>query len=230
MNPIHTSRVVSRGAAAIFLAVGLAMLSARSASAQLGGGSLVVTITSPTSASTVGGTIPVNATVSAVGGLTVQGVQFKVDGVNIGAEDAVAPYSVSWDTRTATNASHALTAVARDALGVLWTSDPVTVTVFNDKTPPVVSVTSPVAGATVRTTVALSATATDNVGVVGVQFRLDGANVGAEDTSSPVRHLLGQRRRRRTAPIPFPRSRGTPPATRPRAPECPWSSTTPRPR
>ena len=221
--------MVSRGAAALFLAVGLAMLSARSASAQLGGGSLVVTITSPTSGSTVGGTIPVNATVSAVGGLTVQGVQFKVDGVNIGAEDAVAPYSVPWDTRTATNASHALTAVARDALGVLWTSDPVTVTVFNDKTPPVVSVTSPVAGATVRTTIAVSATATDNVGVVGVQFRLDGANVGAEDTSSPSASP-GTARRRRTAPIPFPRSRGTPPATRRRAPGCPWSSTTPRPR
>jgi hypothetical protein len=185
MNPLHTSRVVSHGAPALVLAAGLALLSAPSASAQLGGGSLVVTITSPTSGSTVGGTIPVNATVGAVGGLTVQGVQFKVDGVNIGAEDATAPYSVPWDTKTATNASHALTAVARDALGVLWTSDPVTVTVFNDKTAPVVSVSSPAAGATVRATIALGATATDNVGVVGVQFRLDGVNVGAEDTSSP---------------------------------------------
>jgi hypothetical protein len=185
MNPLHTSRVVSHGAPALVLAAGLALLSAPSASAQLGGGSLVVTITSPTSGSTVGGTIPVNATVGAVGGLTVQGVQFKVDGVNIGAEDATAPYSVPWDTKTATNASHALTAVARDALGVLWTSDPVTVTVFNDKTAPLVSVSSPAAGATVRATIALGATATDNVGVVGVQFRLDGVNVGAEDTSSP---------------------------------------------
>ena len=32
----------------------------------------------------------------------------------------------------------------------------------------------------------MSATASDNVGVVGVQFKLDGANLGAEDTAAPV--------------------------------------------
>ena len=31
----------------------------------------------------------------------------------------------------------------------------------------------------------VAATATDNVGVAGVQFRVDGVNVGAEDTVSP---------------------------------------------
>ena len=51
--------------------------------------------------------------------------------------------------------------------------------------------TAPANGATVSgTAVTVSATATDNVGVVGVQFRLDGANLGAEDTSAPYsRHL-----------------------------------------
>jgi hypothetical protein len=120
-----------------------------------------------------------------IGGLTVAGVQFKVDGANIGAEDTVAPYSVPWDTRTVSNASHTLTAVARDALGVFWTSDPVTVTVFNDKTPPIVAITSPLSGAAVRATIAVNADATDNVGVVGVQFRLDGVALGSEDTASP---------------------------------------------
>src|SRR5438094_186624 len=114
----------------------------RPASAQLGG-SLVVTITSPPSGSTVGGTIPINADVTIIGVLTVQGVQFKVDGANVGAEDTAPPYSVPWDTRVVSNASHTLTAVARDALGILWTSNPVTVTVFNDKTPPTVALTSP---------------------------------------------------------------------------------------
>jgi len=166
------------------MALGLIALSTPPASAQIGG-SLVVTITSPTSGSTVVGTIPVNASVTTVGGLTVVGVQFKVDGANLGAEDTVAPYSVSWDTRTASNASHALTAVARDTLGVLWTSDPVTVTVFNDKTPPTVALTAPASGAVLRGTTAVGANATDNVGVVGVQFRLDGNNLGAEDTASP---------------------------------------------
>ena len=54
-----------------------------------------------------------------------------------------------------------------------------------DTTAPTVSITAPANGATVSGTVTVSATASDNVGVVGVQFLLDGANLGAEDTSSP---------------------------------------------
>src|SRR6185369_4331245 len=54
-----------------------------------------------------------------------------------------------------------------------------------DTIAPTVSVTSPSAGASVTGTVALAANASDNVGVTGVQFRLDGANIGAEDTSAP---------------------------------------------
>ena len=184
MSKTPASRVTSRAAAALFVTLGLASLSAPPASAQLGG-SLIVTITSPTSGSTVGSTIPVNANVTIVGGLTVMGVQFKVDGVNIGAEDTAPPYSVQWNTSTASNGSHTLTAVARDLLGIRWTSNPVTVTVFNDTTPPTVAITSPSSGATLRGTTAVSANASDNVGVVGVQFRLDGNNLGAEDTASP---------------------------------------------
>ena len=173
-----------RFAAALFVTLGLASLSIPPASAQLGG-SLVVTITSPTSGSTVGSTIPFNANVTSVGGLVVMGVQFKVDGANVGAEDTSAPYSVQWNTRTASNGSHTLTAVARDVLGIRWTSNPVTVTVFNDTTPPTVALTSPASGAVLRGATAVSANASDNVGVVGVQFRLDGINLGAEDTASP---------------------------------------------
>ena len=56
-----------------------------------------------------------------------------------------------------------------------------------DTTPPTVSLTAPANGATVSgTTTTVSATASDNSGTVsGVQFRLDGANLGAEDTTSP---------------------------------------------
>ena len=52
-------------------------------------------------------------------------------------------------------------------------------------TKPGVSITSPTAGATVSNTITVSATASDNVAVGGVQFTLDGANLGPEDTSSP---------------------------------------------
>src|SRR6185369_5693692 len=54
-----------------------------------------------------------------------------------------------------------------------------------DTTPPTVSVTAPSNGATVSSSTSVTATASDNVGVAGVQFKLDGSNLGAEDTSSP---------------------------------------------
>ena len=120
---------------AVLLAmVGWSLIAPQPAQAQLGTGSLMVTVTSPASGSTVSGTVPVTASVTSVGALTVAGVQFKLDGNNLGAEDTTAPYSVPWDTTTASNGSHTLTAVARDSLGMLWTSDPVTVRVFNDAT------------------------------------------------------------------------------------------------
>jgi hypothetical protein len=55
-----------------------------------------------------------------------------------------------------------------------------------DPTPPTVSLTAPSAGATVSgASVTLSANAADNVGVSGVQFKIDGSNAGSEDTTSP---------------------------------------------
>jgi hypothetical protein len=144
-----------------------------------------VSITAPANTATVLGTITVSANASDANG--VAGVQFQLDGANLGAEDTAAPYSVSWNTTTAANGSHTLSAIARDAANNKTTAS-VTVTVNNpvpDTTPPTVSITSPATGATVSATISVSANASDNVGVVGVQFQLDGANLGAEDTASP---------------------------------------------
>jgi hypothetical protein len=55
----------------------------------------------------------------------------------------------------------------------------------SDTTPPTVSMSAPAPGAFVSSTVSVSASASDNVGVVGVQFRVDGANWAAEDTTAP---------------------------------------------
>ncbi|HYR12604.1 MAG TPA: N,N-dimethylformamidase beta subunit family domain-containing protein, partial [Mycobacterium sp.] len=164
--------------------IGWGLIAPQPAQAQLLG-SLIVNITSPANGSPVSGTVPVSASVTIVGALTVRGVQFKLDGANLGAEDTSAPYSVSWNTTTASNGSHTLTAVATDILGLQFTSQPVTVTVFNDTTPPTVSITAPVSGATVGATTSVTASASDNVGVVGVQFLLDGANLGVEDAAAP---------------------------------------------
>src|SRR3989344_3584688 len=55
----------------------------------------------------------------------------------------------------------------------------------SDTTLPTVSITSPSSGSTVSGTITVSANATDNVGVAGVQFKLDGNSLGSEDISSP---------------------------------------------
>lgn len=54
-----------------------------------------------------------------------------------------------------------------------------------DITPPAVSLTFPPSGSTVSGTFTIAADASDEVGVAGVQFRLDGTDLGAEDTSPP---------------------------------------------
>ena len=93
-----------------------------------------VSITSPASGATVSCTITVTATASDDKG--VAGVQFRLDGVNFGAEDTAAPYSATWDTTSTANGSHTITAVARDAAGNGTTSAPVTVAVSNAPAPP----------------------------------------------------------------------------------------------
>jgi hypothetical protein len=146
-----------------------------------------VAVTAPLNGATVSGaTVTVSASATDTGG--VAGVQFKLDGVNLGAEVRTSPYSISWNTIAASNGPHTLTAVARDAAGNSATSAAISVTVNNvaDTTPPAVALTAPLNGATVSgAAVTVSANATDNVGVVGVQFLLNGSPLGAEVLTSP---------------------------------------------
>ena len=62
---------------------------------------------------------------------------------------------------------------------------PVGPPVAADTFPPAVSLTAPASGTTVSETVDITAQASDNVGVVSVQFLRDGADLGAPDTSAP---------------------------------------------
>ena len=88
-----------------------------------------VSITAPANGATVSTTATVSANASDNG--TVAGVQFKLDGSSLGAEDTTSPYSISWDTKNSTNGPHTLTAVARDQAGNTTTSTAVNVTVTN---------------------------------------------------------------------------------------------------
>lgn len=85
-----------------------------------------VTILTPT-AGPVSGVIPVTA--AAFDNRGVVAVQFFLDNVSMGNELTAAPYAITWDTRTATNGNHVLTATARDAAGYTGTSPNVAVNV-----------------------------------------------------------------------------------------------------
>lgn len=92
-----------------------------------------VSLTAPSNGASVSGTVSVSA--SASDDVGVVGVQFKLDGAALGAEVLSSPYSMSWDTTTASNGAHALTATARDAAGNPTVSSAVSVTVGNTSTP-----------------------------------------------------------------------------------------------
>jgi len=140
-----------------------------------------VTVTAPAGGSTVSGTsVTVSANASDNVGIT--GVQFKVDGGNVGSEDTTSPYSTTWNTTTATNATHAVTALARDAAGNQTTSSAVTVTVNNVTPPPTGDTTLPTISLKTSTPSganrqAFIATVSDNVGVVKAQLFADGTQV-----------------------------------------------------
>ncbi len=72
-----------------------------------------IAVTAPTSGTTVSGTV---VTLSAsTTGTGVLGVRFKVDGVNVGAEDTTSPYSISWNSTTVANGTRGVAAVVRTA-------------------------------------------------------------------------------------------------------------------
>lgn len=89
-----------------------------------------VAITAPPSGSTVSGT-SVTVSATATDNVGVVGVQFKLDGANLGAEITAAPYSLEWNTTIVTNGTHSLTVSARDAAGNMGVSVATTVTVSN---------------------------------------------------------------------------------------------------
>jgi hypothetical protein len=89
-----------------------------------------VAITAPAHNATVSGSA-VTVSANASDNVGVVGVQFKLDGNNLGSEDTSAPHAIAWNTTAVPNGSHALTAVARDAAGNATTAASITVMVSN---------------------------------------------------------------------------------------------------
>jgi hypothetical protein len=74
---------------------------------------------------------------------------------------------------------------AEDAAGNISASSNEASAVVPSDQPPSVSITTPAGGTTVFGTIDVTANASDDVAVLGVQFLLDGVALGTEDTTTP---------------------------------------------
>jgi hypothetical protein len=90
-----------------------------------------VSVTAPQAGATLSAVATISATATSTAGMA--SVQFKLDGANIGGPvtGSGPSYSTPWDTTTAANGSHMITAFATDRLGNTALSAGVSVTVQN---------------------------------------------------------------------------------------------------
>jgi len=121
-------------------------------------------------------------------------MDFQVDVTNVDGTNASASY---YDPLT--NQSEPITVISRSSTDIVLDIEAVdypraitidetgaTTPPVADTTPPTVSLTSPANNANVSgSSMAITANATDNVGVASVQFKLNGNNLGTPVTSSP---------------------------------------------
>jgi hypothetical protein len=142
-----------------------------------------VTLSEPGSG-TVSGTVSISVT--ATDETKLSKVEIYRNGTFM-AQLSSFPLTTAWNTLSFPNGTYTLYAKAYDAAGNTATSDTATVNVNNtaDSIPPTVSLTAPANGTTVKGTVTVTASASDNAGALSrVEFYKDGVLFGS-DTSSP---------------------------------------------
>ncbi len=107
--------------------------------------------------------------------------QWQLDGIAISGAT-----SSSYKTPAAAtnNSGETFKVVVTNPVGSA-TSTPATLTVSSDTTPPTVSITAPASAATVSGTIQVTATASDNVGIANVQFKVDGSNLESPVSAAP---------------------------------------------
>ena len=87
-----------------------------------------MTFATPVNGASVTATVAL--VVDASDNVGVVGVQFSLDGVDLGIEQMEVPYAVIWDSGTVPNGTHVLAAIARDVTGNRQTAS-VSVEVLN---------------------------------------------------------------------------------------------------
>lgn len=130
-----------------------------------------------------GSTVTITANASDSDG-TVNKVEFFNGSTKLG-EDLTSPYNFSWATVPA--GTYSISAKATDNRSGVATSSPISITVANANTPPVVALTGPANNGVfpVGSIITLTANASDANGTVSKVEFFSGATKLGEDTSSP---------------------------------------------
>ncbi|BCG65149.1 MAG: thermitase [Methyloprofundus sp.] len=165
-----------------------------------------VTIFSPTANSEASASILVE--VNATDNTGVNSVSLYANGQHI-ASDNTAPYQFSWDSTTTLDGEATLTATAIDAADNEGVSSDVVVMVNNqvnepvvpaptpeptvDSIAPSVSIGSPTDGSKIKNIVKISASASDNIKVTGMELYIDG-NLKSSGTSNSISYKWSARR------------------------------------
>ncbi len=170
INGAHTLRTTARDAAGNWAYAQISVTVDNAAPS--------VAWSAPASGAFVSGTAPLTA--SASDNLSVASVVFAVDGTTL-VTDASAPYSASWNSATASNGVHLLSATALDMAG---NTSHAQLSVTVDNAAPTVSFASPLSGATVSEMVSVQVNAGDNLGIASVSLSVDGLLLGT-DSSAP---------------------------------------------
>jgi hypothetical protein len=142
-----------------------------------------VTITSPANGASVQGSVLVTA--SASDNVGVARVDFFLDSTTSLGSDTSAPWQATWNSSTATQGTHSISARAYDVNGNSSTLASVNVTVL-DTTPPSVAIVVPAQGSTLprNTSTVATVEASDNVGVTRVELYVN-SKLTSTDTTSP---------------------------------------------
>lgn len=133
-----------------------------------------VNISTPAVGTTVSGSVTVAG--KAAAGAGIAGVAISVDAGAWQVASGGSSWNTTLDTTALSDGTHSLFARVTDDNGTQATTSE-SISVDNaDTTPPVVSFSSPAAGATVSGTATVAGTASDNVSVSTVELRVDGGS------------------------------------------------------
>ena len=160
-----------------------------------------INITSPLDMATVTGTPKIQGTASSEVGINK--VEVFIDGAKLtdavlsapvlsgfaAAAAGTSSFTCDWDTTAKTDGPHKIKIKATNGLPTPQTNEVEITAIVNNTgdAVPTVSITSPAAGDYVRLSATIKAAATDDHGVVKVEFFVDGIKIG-EDTGSPYEY------------------------------------------